>query len=45
MPENVPERKENMIKSMTGYGKARLVTDGRDVTVEIKSVFPAHICR
>lgn len=27
-----------MIKSMTGYGKARLVTDGRDVTVEIKSV-------
>lgn len=38
MPENVPERKENMIKSMTGYGKARLVTDGRDVTVEIKSV-------
>ena len=23
---------------MTGYGKARLVTDGRDVTVEIKSV-------
>jgi len=38
LPENVPERKENMIKSMTGYGKARLVTDGRDVTVEIKSV-------
>ena len=27
-----------MIKSMTGYGKARAVTDGRDVTVEIKSV-------
>lgn len=33
-----PRKENEMIKSMTGYGKARAVTDGRDVTVEIKSV-------
>lgn len=27
-----------MIKSMTGYGRAQSVVDGRDITVEIKSV-------
>ncbi len=38
MKNPLPKGKENMIKSMTGYGKARTVTDGTDVTVEIKSV-------
>lgn len=27
-----------MIKSMTGYGRAQQLIDGRDITVEIKSV-------
>ena len=27
-----------MIKSMTGYGRARKLVNGRDITCEIKSV-------
>ena len=27
-----------MIKSMTGYGRARRTIDGRDITVEVRSV-------
>ena len=28
----------NLIKSMTGYGRAQQVIDGRDILVEIRSV-------
>ena len=33
-----------MIKSMTGYGRAREVRNKRDITVEVPCAFAFRIC-